>query len=202
MKPFYKNEKKLIQSLKKGDALAYKFLLNEYHQKLCVYASSLTNNTELAEDIVQNVFIKIWKKRLKLKDKFNLKSYLYKSVYNEFIDQYRKNKTVLTLEKKYIDALAYVVEQEDENSTERLIVIVKKEIEKLPPKCKQTFLLSKQEGLTNIEIAEYLDVSIKSVEAHITKAFRILRDKIGNKVDGILFLLFGNKKNTKKLTLN
>mgnify|MGYP003683409753 FL=1 len=47
--------------------------------------------------------------------------------------------------------------------------LVKNEIENLPPKCKQTFLLSKQEGLTNIEIAEYLNVSIKSVEAHIKK---------------------------------
>ena len=136
----------------------------------------------------------IWKNRNKLKDNFNLKSYLYRSVYNEFIDQYRKNRAVLTLEKKYIDALSYIVEEEDEKSIDNLMKVVKQEIEKLPPKCKQTFLLSKEEGLTNLEIAEYLNVSIKSVEAHITKAFTILRDSIGDKVDGILFLLFGNKK--------
>ncbi len=69
------------------------------------------------------------------------------------------------------------------------------EIQNLPPKCKQTFLLSKQEGLTNVEIAEYLNVSIKSVEAHITKVFSILRKSIGDKMHGILFLLFGvNRK--------
>jgi RNA polymerase sigma-70 factor (ECF subfamily) len=51
-------------------------------------------------------------------------------------------------------------------------------------------LLSKQEGLTNLEIAEYLNVSIKSVEAHITKAFTILRKTVGNKMEGILFLMF------------
>ena len=123
-----------------------------------------------------------------------LKSYLYKSVYNEFIDQYRKQKTVVTLEKKYIDALTYIVEEEDEKSLERLMKIVKKEIENLPPKCKQIFLLSKEEGLTNIEIAEHLNVSIKSVEAHITKAFKILRSTLSHKVDGVLFLLFGIKK--------
>ncbi|WP_445747751.1 sigma factor-like helix-turn-helix DNA-binding protein [Polaribacter sp.] len=78
-----------------------------------------------------------------------------------------------------------------------MVLIVKKEIENLPPKCKQIFLLSKEEGLTNIEIAEYLNVSIKSVEAHITKAFGILRSAIGNKIDGILFLLFGKKRNCK-----
>ena len=158
---------------------------------------SLTNDYDLAEDIVQNVFISVWKNRFKLKENFVVKSYLYKSVYNEFIDQYRKQKKVLTLEKKYIDALTYILEEDDEKSLDRLLKIVKNEIEKLPPKCKQTFLLSKEEGLTNIEIAEYLNVSIKSVEAHITKAYAILRKSIGDKVNGILFLLFTRNKKIK-----
>ena len=68
---------------------------------------------------------------------------------------------------------------------------MKQEIENLPPKCKQTFLLSKKDGLTNIEIAEYLNVSVKSVEAHITKAYSIIRKKVGDKMNGVLFLLFG-----------
>jgi RNA polymerase sigma-70 factor (ECF subfamily) len=139
---------------------------------------------------VQNVLINIWKKRKLLKDDFSIKNYLYRSVYNEFIDQYRKNKSVVELEKKYIDGLSSIVE-EDENSLDRLIILVNQEIENLPPKCKQTFLLSKKDGLTNIEIAEYLNVSIKSVEAHITKAFSILRKALGEKMQGLLFLLFG-----------
>ena len=192
MKKAFINDKEFISSLKRGDSKGYQFLVTSYHQKLCVYANSLTNDPHLAEDIVQNVFMSIWKNRNKLKEEFVIKSYLYKSVYNEFIDQYRKKKAVLTLEKKHIDALTYIVEEEDEKSLEKLISIVKKEIDKLPPKCKQTFLLSKEEGLTNLEISEYLNISIKSVEAHITKAFSVLRKSIGNKVNGILFLLFGN----------
>ena len=192
MKIAFLSDKEFISSLKKGDSKGYQFLVTSYHQKLCVYANSLTNDSDLAEDIVQNVFMSIWKNRNKLKDQFVVKSYLYKSVYNEFIDQYRKKKAVLTLEKKHIDALTYIVEEEDEKSLEKLISIVKKEIDKLPPKCKQTFLLSKEEGLTNLEISQYLNISIKSVEAHITKAFSVLRKSIGNKVNGILFLLFGN----------
>ena len=182
----------LLNALKKGESKAYTFLVNNYHHRLCVYAFNLTSDHDLSEDIVQNVFMRIWNKKHKLKDDLVVKSYLYKAVYNEFIDQYRKNKNVLTLEKKHIDALTYIVEEEDEKSLEKLISIVKKEIDKLPPKCKQTFLLSKEEGLTNLEISEYLNISIKSVEAHITKAFSVLRKSIGNKVDGILFLLFGN----------
>ena len=194
MKVVYKNDIDLIKSLKKGDEFGYTHLVKTYHHKLCVYAVSLTNNDDSAEDIVQNVFMSIWRNRGKLKEEFVLKSYLYKSVYNEFIDQYRKQKTVVTLEKKYIDALTYIVEEEDEKSLERLMKIVKKEIENLPPKCKQIFLLSKEEGLTNIEIAEHLNVSLKSVEAHITKAFKILRSTLSHKVEGVLFLLFGIKK--------
>jgi RNA polymerase sigma-70 factor (ECF subfamily) len=192
MKIAFLSDKEFISSLKKGDSKGYQFLVTSYHQKLCVYANSLTNDSDLAEDIVQNVFMSIWKNRNKLKDQFVVKSYLYKSVYNEFIDQYRKKKAVFTLEKKYIEALTYIVEEEDEKSLEKLMNIVKEEIDKLPPKCKQTFLLSKEEGLTNLEISEYLNISIKSVEAHITKAFSVLRKSIGNKVNGILFLLFGN----------
>lgn len=193
MKTTFLNDIELINSLKRGDSKGYQYLVSSYHIKLCVYAKSLTNDSDLAEDIVQNVFMSIWKNRSKLKEEFAVKSYLYKSVYNEFIDQYRKKKAVFTLEKKYIEALTYIVEEEDEKSLEKLMNIVRKEIDKLPPKCKQTFLLSKEEGLTNVEIAEYLNVTIKSVEAHITKAFSILRKSIGDKVEGILFLLFGRK---------
>ncbi|WP_242205772.1 RNA polymerase sigma factor [Aestuariivivens insulae] len=180
----------LIKSLKKGDPEAYTFLVKNYHHKLCVYAYSLTSDNDQSEDIVQNVFVKIWRKRSKLKDDFSVKSYLYKMIYNEFIDQYRKQKITLVLEKKHIDALSSIVEEKDEKSLERLIAIVKQEIENLPPKCKKTFLLSKEEGLSNIEISEYLDVSIKTVEAHISKAFALLRKAVGHKINGVLFLLF------------
>lgn len=195
----YINDISLINSLKKGEPNAYTYLVDAYHHKLCVYVYSLTRDYDLAEDIVQNVFVRIWKKRLKLKDDFSIKNYLYRSVYNEFIDQYRQNKPVLALEKKHIDVLSSIAE-DDENSLDKLIALVKKEIENLPPKCKQTFLLSKQEGLTNIEIAEYLNVSIKSVEAHITKAFHILRKTVGEQMHQVLFLMFGLNRKTNPST--
>lgn len=185
----------LIGELKNGNANAYSFLMDTYHQKLCAYAYGLTQDYDIAEDVVQNVFIRVWKRRHNLKTEFLLKSYLYKSVYNEFIDHYRKQKKVLTLEKKHLDALSDFVENKDDDM-DRLMSIVRREIKKLPPKCRKTFLLSKEEGLTNIEIADYLNISVKSVEAHMTKAFSTLRSKIGHKTDGILFLLFGSQTTT------
>ncbi|MFK7812365.1 MAG: sigma factor-like helix-turn-helix DNA-binding protein, partial [Maribacter sp.] len=71
--------------------------------------------------------------------------------------------------------------------------LLKKEIEKLPKKCKHIFLLNKKEGLTHLEIAEYLGISTKTVEGHITRAFKILSKKLDAKIDTILFLLFNFK---------
>lgn len=187
----------LIYGLKKGDSKAYGFMVDTYHNMLCAYAFELTNDFDLAKDIVQNVFINIWRIRLKLKDDFAVKSYLYRSVYNEFLNQERNRKVVVKLDSKYIDALNNVVEEYDEKSIERIMALVNREIENLPPKCKRTFLLSKREGLSNIEIAEHLNVSIKSVEAHITKAFTTLRKTVGGKIESILFLLFSNNHPAK-----
>ncbi|NNG09040.1 MAG: RNA polymerase sigma-70 factor [Arenibacter sp.] len=186
----YLNNPQFIEALKSGDPQAYTFLVDTYHHKLCIYAYSLINDQKAAEDIVQNVFIRTWKKRNGLNPDFEIRSFLYKSVYNEFIDEYRKQKLVVPLEKKYINALTTMVENEDEHALERKIKLVKQAIQDLPPKCKEIFMLSKQDGLTNLEIAEYKQVSIKSVEAHITKAFSILRQSIGAEMHQVLFFLF------------
>ncbi|MNG06514.1 ECF RNA polymerase sigma factor SigW [compost metagenome] len=170
-------------------------MIDNYHHRLCVYANSLIKNVYSAEDIVQNVFVRTWEQRSRLRPNHSIQSFLYKSVYNEFIDQYRKNQSLFTLEKNYHEALNSIVLEDDSESFERILKVVNKEIQNLPPKCKEVFMLSKQEGLTNIEIAEHLEVSIKTVEAQITKAFSILRDSLEEKVKGFLFLLFGYRKN-------
>lgn len=71
-----------------------------------------------------------------------------------------------------------------------MIAIINKEIQNLPPKCQKVFILSKKEGLTNTEIAEHLDISIKTVEAQISKAFKILKEKLKENYNMMLFLLF------------
>ncbi|WP_347053336.1 RNA polymerase sigma factor [Flavobacterium olei] len=190
----FHNNDVLIEALRSGDESAYAYLIETYHHKLCVYANSLVKNVYSAEDIVQNVFIRIWEQRTRLKTDHALKSFLYKLVYNEFIDLYRKNQSLFSLEKSYYEALNGIVNEDDSESFQRVLNVVNKEIQNLPPKCKQVFILSKKEGLTNIEIAEHLDVSIKTVEAQITKAFSILRSSLDEKVKNILFLLFGKKK--------
>ncbi len=166
----------LIGQLKKGNEKAYAYLVDTYHYRLCVYANSLIKDRDRAEDIVQNVFIRTWERRNSLKSEFTIKSFLYKSVHNEFIDQYRKRKSVSALEKIYIEEMEQITTRDDA-FLERLLSFLHREINNLPPKCKKIFLMSKEEGCTNHEIAERLNVSKKTIEYHITKAFAILRQK-------------------------
>jgi RNA polymerase sigma-70 factor (ECF subfamily) len=187
----FSSQKKLIKHLKKGNTSAYSYLVDLHYKKLCDYASNLARDNFKSEDIVQNVITRMWLNRKKLSPDISIKNYLYKSVYNEFIDQYRKETAVTILEKKYIEGLNKVVEVQDEGETNRLITLVKNEIEQLPPKCKETFLLSKQEGLTYVEIAEYQNVSVNTVEKQMVKAFSILRKKMKDKMMSFMFLLFG-----------
>lgn len=186
----FENNTVLIERLKKGDEKAYMFLLDHYHRRLHVYALSLINDHALAEDIVQNVFLKTWQFRMKLNPKYTIQSFLYKSVYNEFINTYKKNQSMSQLHHKYYEYLNEIAEETDDNSLIRMMDIVNGEMEKLPSKCYQIFVLSKREGLTNREIAEHLKLSVKTVESQITKAFGILRDRLGDKYSNILFLLF------------
>ena len=181
-----------VEKLKNGDNNAYTLLMNDYYKNLCGYANLFTKDPSKSEDIVQNVFVKIWIYRKKIDPNIPIKKYLYKSVYNEFIDQYRKNKPVISLEEKYLKVIDTII---DDNSLgiEKLMMNVNREIDKLPEKCKRVFILNKKEGLTHDEIAEYLQISTKTVESHITRAFKILNQKLGNKIKSILIIIFDFK---------
>ncbi len=181
-----------VEKLKKGDYNAYTLLMNNYYKNLCGYANLFTKDPSKSEDIVQNVFVKLWIYRKKIDPNIPIKRYLHKSVYNEFIDQYRKNKSVISLEEKHLKAINTII---DDNSfdIEKLMTRVNNEIEKLPEKCKKVFILNKKEGLTHDEIAEYLQISKKTVEGHITRAFKILNQKLGKKIKSILIILFDFK---------
>ena len=181
-----------VEKLKKGDYDAYTLLMNNYYKNLCGYANLFTKDPSKSEDIVQNVFVKLWVYRKKIDSNIPIKRYLHKSVYNEFIDQYRKNKSVISLEEKHLRTINTII---DDNSydIEKLMTRVNNEIEKLPEKCKKVFILNKKEGLTHDEIAEYLQISKKTVEGHITRAFKILNQKLGKKIKSILIILFDFK---------
>ncbi len=194
MAELYNDNAKFIDHLKNGKESAYTHLVKFYHKPLFIYTISLTNDSVTAEDIVQNVFLKTWEFRKRLNQDYSIKSFLYKTTYNEFINQYHRKRKTSILERTYVETLNEVVNDNNSELLERKIRLVTEGISNLPRKCKETFLLSKKEGLTNIEIAEYLNVSIRTVEWQINKAYNLLRERVGSKLNSILFLFFAKRK--------
>lgn len=186
----YDNNNILVRDLSNGKEEAYIYLLETYHRKLYTYTLTLINDRTLAKDIVQNTFIKTWRFRKKLRPEHSLQSFLYKMVYHEFVNEYRQDKKLLPLEDKYYKQMFEVLDETNEYKLERFLNLMSKEIEKLPPKCREIFTLSKQEGLTNKEISEHLSISIRTVETQIGKAYSKLRNRLSEQYKTVFFLYF------------
>ena len=173
------NDKVLWKRISNDDSKAFKDLFILYYKVICNYMLQFTKDINLAEDLVQEAFIKLWINRKKLQIKTSLKSYLFKTSYHIWIDESRKNKkkNYLFEELKY---KAYTSQIEDDSSIEKLkkIQLI---IEALPKKGKEIFLLSKKEGLNNREIAEFLNISIKTVESQIRIVYQKIRKSFERK---------------------
>ena len=167
-----------IESLKKGDKEEYKHLYELYYNELASYIYSLNKNKQEAEDIVQNVMLNIWKGKKTLQINTSIKSYLYKSCYYEYITHYNNAKKEFNfIQENKKDALEYFIE-EDTELIKKKIKNIHLEINRLPPKCKEIFILSKMQGLKYKEIAASLNISIKTVENQISKALSKIKEGI------------------------
>ena len=169
------NEIKLIEGLRKGDEASYKHLYALYYSELSVYLSSISGSLEVSKDLSQQVFIKIWKKRESLSIQSSLKKYLFKIGYNLYIDLQRKNrKNLQLLDQLKHEAIHEIVDLHDEDLDKKINLVIS-EVNNLPEKCRMVFLLAKKDGLKYSEIAQELNISIKTVERHMNKALRRLR---------------------------
>ncbi|WP_108868261.1 RNA polymerase sigma factor [Aquimarina aquimarini] len=172
------SEEKLLEKLKKGDTDAYQHLFSTYYNWLCNYIFKLSNDHSLSEDIVQETFIYIWEKRNTLLITTSLKSYLFKSCYNRFLQHIKKEKRKSdSLEKIQWD-LIFETYFEKETRYEIRLKKINSLIKKLPPRCKEIFIKSKFEKKKYKEIALELGISIKTVEVQISKALSFLKENI------------------------
>ena len=165
------------KSLKKGDLKAYNKLFNTYYPKLFSYALKLSNDKSVAKDIVQEAFIKLWLNKQNIKPDLSIGNYLLKICHNEFLIHARKRKKERALLDKIKLETTYEMFTSHDHELSR-IDKVKKVIDKLSPKCKEAFILSKYEKMKYKAIAEKMGVSIKTVENHISKAYNELRKNV------------------------
>ena len=153
-------------------------LYKRFQPSLINYAYYLTRSSEDSVELVNDVFLSVWNKKNRLKLDSNLKTYLYTAVKNRSINYIKKNKLVTVFDEK-LDTLSdfetdhSLLEKEQD-------IIIQQIMNDLPSKCKQVFAMSRIDQLSNKEIASLLDISIKTVEAQITKALKIFRKKLIN----------------------
>ncbi|MGS2763033.1 RNA polymerase sigma factor [Sinomicrobium sp. M5D2P9] len=175
MKYSLENSTELITALKSGNGDAFKFIFEALYDDLVRYVFSLCNDRAKAEDIVQGTFVKIWEQHQSLAINSSVKSYLFRSCHNRFINSLRGDKNTVSLsDNMYLEN--FLEDKSDLKEASRNYEILQKAIEDLPPKCKEIFTLHKFNGLKYREIAEKLDISIKTVENQVSKAYQRLRE--------------------------
>lgn len=172
-------EKNILRRIGKGDLKAFEMLFREYYEPLCRHALKFLQDPDEAEEIVQDLFYGLWEKRFQLRIETSANSYLYAAVHNKCMKVLRHK----TVESKF---RAHYLANGSETDTSSEITGVSEEVERimertlksLPDRCSKIFRLNRFEGMKYQEIAEKLSISVKTVEANMGKALKLLRKNL------------------------
>ena len=179
----------LIEQLNQKQVGAFKILFDRFYRYLVLYAMKWVERQEIAEDVVQDVFVRVWLHRDNLRDDGTLQGYLLRSVYHASLNALKKGANATT----YRSWVAQQIEQScyahyDPDDSEVIRTLYSQEIagqidaavESLSPKCREVFRMSHIEGLSNREISERLGITLSTVENHIYNALKQLRQKLSH----------------------
>lgn len=165
-------EEELLERLQKGDHAAFERIYYHYSSQLYLSAYNLFRDKQICEDLVQDLFVHIWQKRKSLRIG-SLKPYLYKSIRNRVLMVIRSGKA--QPDPAVLKHLARTFLPDDALAEKEINLILDESVRKLPRRCREVFQLSRNERLSNKEIALRLNISVKTVEAQIGIALRRLR---------------------------
>lgn len=185
-------EQQQIEALIGGDVNAFEMIFRTYYQPLCSYAYTFLQDKQEAEEIVQGTFLSVWEKRDNLAIHTAVKPYLYAMVRNACLNVIKHEKIKqkhaveeVALATRSYDSVAHAV------ATSELETRIHDAMEKLPEQCRLVFKLSRFEELKYSEIAEQLDISVKTVENHMGKALKIMRDQLKDYLPLLIVLMNG-----------
>lgn len=181
----------VLQRMIEGDENAFKYFFDVYFDDLCNFVNSYIRDEIISEDIVQSIFIHLWEKKDSLPYNCSIKSYLYSASKNKSLNQLRNIKNRNRIAGELFTQPESISDDYADHflEFEELKAIISNAIEGLPTQCKSIFQLSRDERLTNKEIADRLGITIKTVENQITIAIRKIKDFLRPFYDQI-FILF------------
>lgn len=176
-------EQELLDSIYKGNKTVFEILFKTYYNRLCAFAVNFVSRNDLAEDIVADVFLKLWEKKESVNITDSISSYLFRAVKNSCINYLNREKrrshtiseneiSLLNLKLEYLISERYPLTDLIGKELEERI---KTEIEKLPGQCREIFYLSRFEDFSHKEIAEKLGISENTVKVQIYRALSKLR---------------------------
>jgi RNA polymerase sigma-70 factor (ECF subfamily) len=164
--------------IREGDIKTFEEVFRRYYRPLCLYASGITGRKEISEETVQDVFYHIWKDRESIQILQSLKSYLYGAVKNRSL-RYVEN---CSMQERHLQHLLHEVtvapSPEEELEYKELENIINRTLNKLPERRRRIFKMHRMDGKKYKEIAAHLSISVKTVEAEMTKAYQTLRQEV------------------------
>lgn len=183
------SDKQLLEALQNGQEAALDTLFREHYAYLCQTVYRVLPDRVLAEDLVQEVFYDLWRKRQKLNVPQNWRAYLRRSAINRTLNYIRDQKMIVDDETALpFDMSSQEAGAEQLLEADELKVEIAQAIDELPERCRLVFGLSRFELLSNKEIAEQLNISVKTVENQMTKALKLLRIRLS---EHLLTILLG-----------
>lgn len=176
-------EHNLLERMRRGDAMAFDELFRIYGPRLCSYAYRLTQSRDIAEELVQDVFLNIWAHRDERQIDESVSTYLFRSVRNRAFNYIRHERIARRFVERstvgYWSSEAQSHESNEAAITQTEIqVAIQRAIAALPERSREIFLLNREQGMTYANIAEMLDLSVKAVEYHMGRALAFLRRQL------------------------
>lgn len=176
MKANLRDINQAFQSFKDGKERGFGFYFHTYYKAICFFANRYTKNSDAAEDIAEESFIKLWSNREKIEDEKHLRNWLYKTAYHGCLKWIEREKIKVKSEK----ALRLINETEEKDCTENIIRAetlrqVKEAMEKLPAQCKKVFYKLYIEGKTVAETANELQLTISTIKNQKARGIKLLK---------------------------
>lgn len=174
-----------------GSEVAFRQFFELYRRRLFSYLFRITNSRELAEDAMQEIFLKLWDKRELFLEIENLNAYLHRMAHNFAYHGFRRiAKEALVLDHLRAGSDKLVAEPEDRLVSKEVQLYIQSLVDQLTPQQRRVFLLSREGGLKQEEIAQRLGISLFAVKKHMVDALRFLRNEISGEYGSLAIALF------------